>query len=626
MRPGKFRFRRLRVVGDGVTTLVLGTVLISLVVAPLHAADLGESALLPPPPARAWKERQSGDQAILHLLNRITFGPGPGDVERVRARGLKAFLNEQLHPELIQDLEVEAKLASLPTLSMTAAELVENFPAPKPAQQLKRQAATKPPADPAVPARRVVEPGAAPQRQMDPPGPDAPRLEGPQEVLFELGREELWRAVYSRRQLQEEMVQFWMNHFNIFAGKGADRWLLTSFEREVVRPHTLDKFENLLIATAESPAMLFYLDNWMSATPNPANHPGRGEPAPNSGGSQVLREPHGRLGQSGIGEPGPAEGVPPGKQPQTQPRAGNVPRPNLRRGLNENYARELMELHTLGVDGGYTQQDVIEVARCFTGWTIDRPRQGGGFTFNPRMHDFGPKVVLGHKIEAGRGIEDGLEVLHLLAQHPSTAHFISLELCRRFVADDPPASVVDRAGKTFLKTNGDIRAVLKTILTSREFYSQSAYRAKVKSPLELVASSLRALGGDTDAGAPLMMALARMGLPMFQYQAPSGYPDRADSWINSNALLARMNFATLLASNHFRGTHVDPGRFVQEGAFPEVVVDELARGLLAEPVSRQTKGAILQQISAPATTNAATQQEVAKMTALLLASPEFQRR
>jgi len=324
--------------------------------------------------------------------------------------------------------------------------------------------------------------------------------------------------------------------------------------------------------------------------------------------------------------------------------------------LNENYARELMELHTLGVDGGYTQKDVVDVARCLTGWTIDRPQRGGGFAFTPQMHDFGKKVVLGRKIRSGHGMEDGLRVLHLLAHHPSTAHFISLKLCRRFVADDPPPSLVDRAAHTFLKSKGDVRAVLKTILISPEFYSQAAYRAKVKSPLELVASSMRALGADTDASFPLLQFIARMGQPMFQYQAPTGFPDRASTWINSGALLMRMNFAMMLASNRIPGTRINLGRVdpsidratdpatgpaqddrsrapvATDGGLAERAnerwVAELSDRLFHGTLSSETREMIVKETSggdsgSPGFRATGAGSEVA---ALLIASPDFQRR
>ncbi len=302
-----------------------------------------------------------------------------------------------------------------------------------------------------------------------------------------------------------------------------------------------------------------------------------------------------------------------------------------KRGLNENYARELMELHTLGVDGGYTQKDVIEVARCLTGWTIDRPKQGGEFVFNPRLHDFGEKVVLGHKIRSGHGVEDGLQVLHILEHHASTAHFISLKLCRRFVGDDPPQALVDRARQTFLKSDGDIRAVLKTILTSPEFYSQAAYAAKVKSPLELVASSLRALGADTDASFPLLQFIARMGQPMFQYPAPTGFPDRAGTWINSSALLMRMNYALMLASNHIRGTQIDLRELNPDSrsVSPETVMSELARRLLGGAAAPATRETILKELAAESESvseGGAYPKNVSTIAALLIASPDFQRR
>jgi len=329
--------------------------------------------------------------------------------------------------------------------------------------------------------------------------------------------------------------------------------------------------------------MLFYLDNWLSVAPY----------------TTTEGNIYGRLRAGGFTEPAPAgqavsrpviwnlNAFPPARRPG-RPNA----RPQNRRGLNENYARELMELHTLGVDGGYTQQDVREVARCFTGWTIDHPLQGGGFLFNPRLHDFGQKTVLRHKIKPGRGMQDGLEVLHVLARQPATAHFISLKLCRRFVADDPPAPLVDRASRTFLKTKGDLRAVFLTILTSPEFNSTAAFRAKVKSPFELVASAVRALNGETDAGPPLLAAMVRMGQPLFYYQAPTGFADRGSAWINSGTLLQRINFATLLAGNRIRGTRVD-FETIASGNAPEQVVKKLADCLVGGEISAETRQAVL---------------------------------
>jgi uncharacterized protein (DUF1800 family) len=317
----------------------------------------------------------------------------------------------------------------------------------------------------------------------------------------------LLRAIYSNRQLQEVLDDFWFNHFNIFLNKGADRYLVTEYENEVIRPHVLGKFRDLLEATAKSPAMLFYLDNWQSVGPD--------APQPRGGANRA------------------------------------------RRGLNENYGRELLELHTLGVDGGYTQKDVTEVARCFTGWTIRQPRSGGGFAFNPRLHDKGEKTVLGVKIPAGGGIEDGLKVLDIVARHPSTARFISKELAMRFVADDPPASLIDQMARTFSKTDGDLRAVLKTMFDSKEFWSVGAYRSKMKSPFELVVSAVRAVDGDVNYAFALVNQVAQLGQPLYRKQEPTGYSNSGQEWLNSAGLLSRMNFAVQLAENRMPGVKVE---------------------------------------------------------------------
>jgi uncharacterized protein (DUF1800 family) len=393
-------------------TLWLGLTVCSLVVQ-LSAADraLKETA---PPDARqradfGWNQPLNSDAKILQLLNRITFGPRPGDVERVRQTGIAAFLQQQLRPESLSDSAAEAKVASLSTLSMSSRVLAENFQemiAERRAQQQEKpepfgapgrssSAAQGSPTVQALhPARKII------QGEMQGASQDKAEMLGPRRAVVELAQEELLRAVYSNRQLQEEMVQFWMNHFNIFADKDAERWLITSFERDTIRPRALGKFEDLLVATAESPAMLFYLDNWLSAKPDEA---GNGRHA--SGGAMHLLRSWGPFGSGTAGSLAQSQSHPANSQPavpaKAKPTADN-------HGLNENYARELMELHTLGVDGGYTQSDVIEVARCLTGWTINRPRQGGEFLFNPRMHDTGAKVVLGRKIRAGKGMEDGL--------------------------------------------------------------------------------------------------------------------------------------------------------------------------------------------------------------------------
>ncbi len=566
-------------------------------------------------PASNARRPLAGRLQAQHLVNRITFGARPGDVDRVRAIGLDAFLDEQLHPERLNDSAVQERLKAFPTLSMSTAELIEKYPQPKPAGA-DGSAAVRPNADSmkesdGQPAVAAMASPADPAMNSD--------ANRPREVIVELGREELLRAVYSRWQLQEVMVQFWLNHFNVFALKGADKWMLTSFERDTIRPNALGKFEDLLLATAQSPAMLFYLDNWLSAAPDAS--------------AQAFMNRRAGLFRR-FGALGTATPAPDGK--------GQI----QKRGLNENYGRELMELHTLGVDGGYTQQDVIEVARCLTGWTIRAPRQDASFFFNPRWHDNGAKTVLGRHIAPGGGMDDGLQVLHILATHPSTARFISLKLCRRFVSDDPPASVVDRANDEFLRTQGDLRAVLKAILSSPEFYSEDAYRAKVKSPLEVVASTLRALDAETDASPMLLGLMGRMGEPMFQYQSPAGFPDRVSTWINSSALLARLNFATLVASNRIPGTRITlSGASAADGsgngqaapmASPDsiaIFVNELSRQLTGGTLSVSSRTAILKSIQngsinapeeAAAVEQPGSDPQLTTAAALVIGSPEFQ--
>ncbi|OLC70807.1 MAG: hypothetical protein AUH87_03870 [Deltaproteobacteria bacterium 13_1_40CM_4_54_4] len=351
------------------------------------------------------------------------------------------------------------------------------------------------------------------------------------------------------------MADFWSNHFNIFAAKGADRWLTTAYDRDTIRPHALGRFKDVLRATAQSPAMLFYLDNWLSAGPNSV----AGRLAPN----------------------------------------------NRRHGLNENYARELMELHTLGVDGGYTQKDVQEVARCFTGWTIRRPQGEAKFYFEPRIHDAGEKTVLGHRIPAGGGMDDGLQVLDLLARHPSTAHFIALKLARRFVSDDPPQSIINKVAESFRQSDGDIPTVLRTIFGSPEFDSPEAFQAKVKMPLEYVASALRATGAEVQMSHQLLRYLGRMGEPLFLAQPPTGYPDVGSSWTSSDMLLTRMNFAADLVANRIPGSRV---RLEAVGDR-----DSLARLVAPDALS-------------PTTRSALAETEGSQAIALFMAAPEFQRR
>jgi uncharacterized protein (DUF1800 family) len=469
------------------------------------------------------------EQKIIHFLNRTSFGPTREAVQKVNRLGIRAYLEEQLNPEKIPDPTAEEKLAQLKTMRLSSRELVELYPPPR----LARQQQQTSPQQPML------------QQQM----------QGPRFIILELQQARLLRARYSERQLYELMVDFWSNHFNVFAAKGADRWLTTAYDRDTIRPHALGRFPELLRATAESPAMLFYLDNWLSASPNAA----AARFAPN----------------------------------------------NRRRGLNENYARELMELHTLGVDGGYTQKDVQEVARCFTGWTIRRPQGEAEFYFEPRIHDNGEKIVLGTRIPAGGGMDDGLRVLDLLARHPSTARFIALKIARRFVADDPPRSIVNKLADAFRESDGDTRTLLRTIFESPEFNSPEAFQTKVKMPLEYVASALRATGAEVQISHQLLRYLGRMGEPLFLAQPPTGYPDVGASWSSSDMLLTRINFASDLVANRIPGAR---GR-------PEALSDKDAVARLVAP-----------DALSPETRSVLAEAQGSQAVGLLLAAPEFQRR
>jgi uncharacterized protein (DUF1800 family) len=517
------------------------------------------------------------DKTILHVLNRIGYGARPGDVDRVRQIGLAAYIDQQLHPERVPDAGMTARLAGFTTLNKSTRELADQYfvPALELRQQAKKDSANDPAMMPKPDAPADGKPARTPEQM------EAARKS--RAVLAELTEQKILRAAYSERQLEEVMTDFWFNHFNVFAGKGATQQYLTEYERDVIRPHAFGKFRDLLGATAESPAMLFFLDNWQSADPEAQN--ARPQARPGAGG--FVRP--GRNPRIGARFPMPV--------PRAAPENPNAPR--QKRGLNENYGRELMELHTLGVDGGYTQQDVINVARAFTGWTIVGPRQGGSFRFEPRIHDAREKIVLGQKIKAGGGQSDGEKVLDILASHPATATFIATKLVRRFVADAPPPALVERAAATFRESGGDIRDVLRTILTSPEFFSAEAYRAKVKSPFEFVVSAIRATGTEVTTAMPLTQAVRQLGMPLYMCQPPTGYPDKAEAWVNTGALLNRMNFALQLVGGRMRG--------IQPGTSPVGTV-------LANDVSTTTAATI-----AKAT-------DTKQLAALTLGSPEFQRR
>ncbi len=399
-----------------------------------------------------------------HALNRLAFGARPGEVERVAARGVDRWIEQQLRPERIDDSAVELRLRSFETLAMSEADIMKNIYGPL---REARKAEDK------TPMMRELR-GEA------------------RKVIGDLVSQRIIRAAESERQLNEVMVDFWMNHFNVFAGKGVDRFLLTSYERDAIRPNIWGRFEDLLMATAKSPAMLFYLDNARSRSD----------------------------------------------------------------GLNENYARELMELHTIGVDAGYSQKDVTELARLLTGWSIVPPQRGSGFVFRKPMHDSAAKTILGVKFPAGGGIEEGEKMIRLLAVHPATARHIARKLAQRLVSDDPPQALVDRVARRFLETRGDLRETVRAVVTSPEFWDEKYYRAKTKAPFEYSVSAIRAVGGRITDARPLARELQKMGQPLYFAQPPTGYSDAADVWMNSGALIHRLNFATALAANKMPGIAV----------------------------------------------------------------------
>jgi uncharacterized protein (DUF1800 family) len=484
------------------------------------------------------------DTAV-HVANRLTFGATAATVARLRRDGLAAWLSAQLAPSAIPDAPLEARLAPMTTLALTPRQLAETYYIP--AEQRRRGAEAAAGAGPGA--------GGAPEmamaRRTGGPGPE--RL-----VALELVTQKLVRVTDAERQLEEVLVDFWFNHFNVFAGKGPVRQYAYDLERTAIRPHVLGSFRSMLGAVAGHPAMLFYLDNWQSSAP----------------GSRTRRGPM---------------------------------------GLNENYARELLELHTLGVDAGYTQADIVEVARAFTGWTIRGPRQGGEAVFDARRHDRAAKTVLGQVIPAGGGREDGERVLDIVARHPATARHIATKLARRFVSDTPPEALVRRVAARFTATDGDLRATVEALVTAPEFTAREARLAKVKTPIEFVASALRVLEADVRGGGPLLQELRSLGMPPYYAQPPTGYSDRADAWTSGGALVQRMNIAVALTHGRMRGVGA-PTLPAVEGDTPEAQAKAMARALLLREPSAATLATVAR---------ASTPREMA---ALILGSPEFQRR
>jgi uncharacterized protein (DUF1800 family) len=639
--------------------------------------------------AGPFNQKLAPAQQIIHALNRLTFGPRPGDSEQVRRIGLNKWIEQQLHPEQIPENPVlEAKLKPLATLQMPLAQVVEEY---TPRQQegmgrlggnvslntllpndqmrkvmngtaeertevlksldpdkRKQVLAMVPPTvieytpvykEEAVEARkmrqeeiqkeqrrrnpqlddlltqddvRIARSGSKDQlaalfARLDPEKraqiafqlPPQRLAEFPdlrREAVFrrtprmvaseDLKEAKLYRAIYSNRQLEEVLVDFWYNHFNVDVGKNVAQTpnlvhlLIGSYERDAIRPHVLGHFKDLLLATAHHPAMLYYLDNWESVAPNAfevgpfAPRRGTVNGVPNS----ILPGPLGRVVH----------------------------------GLNENYGREIMELHTLGVKGGYTQDDVIAVARCFTGWTVTSP-ENPQFAFAAFMHDFGAKTVLGHRIAAAGGEQDGLQVIDILAHHPSTARFISRKLAQRFVADDPPQALVDRMAQTFIKTDGDLRAVMETMVASPEFFSEGAWQSKIKSPFEVVVSAVRALKGETTDTFTLVQKVADLGEPLYSKLEPTGYSNTGDTWLSASGVLGRMNFSAALAWGSLPGVQPDTSMYASKDAAA------IGRDLLGRDVSPQTIAAITQALQSKDFSPSV-------LASLILSSPDFQRR
>jgi uncharacterized protein (DUF1800 family) len=604
------------------------------------------------------KKPLTEEQKILHVLNRLGFGARSGDVERVKAIGINKYIEQQLNPSAIKDETVEAKLKNLDVLKMSNAELFTKYPNQAAVLMAVAQKNGLDKGDTAQLKNKNKNLADEAKKTADGNGDammsedkkpeekvaqlsDADRqkyqqeivalykqynLGRPQQITQQLNASRILRAVYSEKQLQETMVDFWTNHFNVYANKAATRWFLPEYDRDVIRPNALGNFKDLLMATAKSPAMLFYLDNFQSVSPNAqigrnnrANNPNRrlNQNVQNGQMNPERREQLKR--QYNLSDAELDARIKQNQANQKQPK-------RMQRGINENYAREIMELHTLGVDGGYTQKDIQEVARCLTGWTIVDPRgyrrafaamangvedkrvtrlarlaglpddaESGTFFFNERAHDTGEKIVLGQKINEG-GIKDGEKVLDILVNHPSTAKFIARKLAVKFVSDTPSETLVNRVAKAFHDSKGDIKTTLRALFTDKEFFAPENYRAKIKTPFEVVVSAIRTVGADTNGG-QIQAMLAKMGEPLYGYQAPTGYPDTAEDWVNTGALLERLNFAVALASNRIPGTRVNLKLF--EGKDKSEILNRSIAAVLDGEISPNTKATLLKQLEQP---------------------------
>ena len=544
-----------------------------------------------------------GDR-IRQALARLTFGARPGDVAAVRQMGLGPWIDLQLHPERIPDTAAGEVLSHLEITNKTALELFADHPQPNEygltiakgvdTAEIRRKAA-----EGMMSAKDSASLDAKVQQGVDRANQILRFAQTRTAVIRELQPSILVRAVASDRQLLQVMTAFWENHFSVASDKMPSPFTLVEYDR-TIRAHALGKFKDLLHAVATSPAMLFYLDNYQSYVDS--LHPNRVEWL-----IEQRRYANPPLGDTSLAH--------------TAKRR--------RTGLNENYARELMELHTLGVDGGYTQKDVQEVARCLTGWTIENPQIGGSFVFQTPVHDAGEKTVLGVRIPGGRGIEDGEQVLDILARHPSTARFIARKLVIRFVSDTAPAALVERAARVFLQTDGDIREVVRTIVTSPEFNSRAAYRAKIKTPFELIASIDRAMLSTPDTTQRTVQIIATFGQPIFGRQTPDGWPDQAAAWMNAGALMNRVNLGARVGGNQFPNVTIAKWLGAQRSfdRGREHIVDSVIDALLGGDASEATREALLAVRQPPQTAN---EQQwsgyIGSLVGVVIGSADFQRR
>jgi uncharacterized protein (DUF1800 family) len=508
-------------------------------------------------------------EKVAHLLDRLAFGGRPGDAEKIERGGAPAiqkWINLQLQPEKIPDDGLEQKLAGFRAPSMSPEQLLATYKRPEEiavSMGIKKEDFQKNEDLKKEIRKKIGEENL------------------PDEIFREMASQKIMRAVESRRQLQEVLADFWMNHFNIDISKGEERWLLPQFERDVIRKHLFGKFSDLLEGAAHSPAMLFYLDNQAS--------------------------------QSAID--------------YSNPKRGPVPRKNG--GLNENYAREILELHTLGVDGGYQQSDVTELARILTGWSIDDIKTHPVFKFRDRVHDQGEKTFLGRKFAAGNGQDEGEWALKMMEESPATAHFISFKLARYFVSDNPPASLVDRLAKTFQESHGDLTKVYRQLFSSPEFWSRAAYQAKVKKPFQFVASSIRVLGGELELKNDLFKVLASMGEESYRCAPPTGYKDVAAIWVNPGAMVSRLSFAMKLSSNRFEGVYISLPRVDPVPDTSLKLVRQVEYRVLHERLSEGSENVVVHEFQNETRTMADGEVRplsLSKAAGLIIGSPEFQRR